>query len=69
MIRTLVVAIAVTMNASSAVKIDKIAYKGWPNCYRISNGEVDLVVTTDAAVDPEFLQTALRARDLTSSST
>jgi hypothetical protein len=47
MIRTLVLAIAVTMNASSAVKIDKIAYKGWPNCYRISNGEVDLVVTTD----------------------
>ncbi|MFZ0590600.1 MAG: hypothetical protein WAM39_08970 [Bryobacteraceae bacterium] len=34
-----------TMNA--AVKIDKTEYAGWPNCYRISNGEVELIVTTD----------------------
>lgn len=36
-----------TMSISAAVKIEKTEYKGWPNCYRISNGEVDLVVTTD----------------------
>lgn len=29
------------------MKIEKIAYRGWPNCYRLTNGEVDLVVTSD----------------------
>jgi hypothetical protein len=28
-------------------QICKTAYGGWPNCYRISNGEVELIVTTD----------------------
>jgi hypothetical protein len=32
---------------SAAVKIEKIPYDGWPNCYRITNGEVELIVTTD----------------------
>jgi hypothetical protein len=32
---------------SAAVKIEKTEYAGWPNCYRISNGEVELIVTTD----------------------
>ena len=27
--------------------MEKIDYKGWPNCYRLSNGVVDLIVTTD----------------------
>ena len=27
--------------------IDKIDYQGWPNSYRISNGEVELIVTGD----------------------
>jgi hypothetical protein len=35
------------MTVSAAVKVEKTEYKGWPNCYRISNGEVDLIVTTD----------------------
>lgn len=30
-----------------SVSIEKTAYAGWPNCYRISNGEVDLIVTGD----------------------
>src|SRR5579872_2040119 len=33
--------------ANAAITIDKVAYRGWPNCYRISNGEVELIVTTD----------------------
>jgi hypothetical protein len=33
--------------ASAAVKIEKTQYRGWPNCYRLSNGDVELVVTTD----------------------
>jgi hypothetical protein len=36
-----------TMLASAATKIDKTEYAGWPNCYRLSNGEVELIVTTD----------------------
>jgi hypothetical protein len=29
------------------VTIEKIPYGGWPNCYRLSNGSVELIVTTD----------------------
>jgi hypothetical protein len=29
------------------VQVEKIAYAGWPNCYRVSNGQVELIVTTD----------------------
>jgi hypothetical protein len=36
-----------TLTANAAVKVEKAEYKGWPNCYRVSNGEVELVVTTD----------------------
>ena len=36
-----------TMSAAAAVKIEKTEYKGWPNCYRITNGEVELIVTSD----------------------
>jgi hypothetical protein len=35
------------MTASAAVKIEKAAYQGWPNCYRVTNGEVELIVTSD----------------------
>lgn len=47
MLRTLASALALTMTLSAAVKIEKIAYKGWQNCYRMTNGEVELVVTGD----------------------
>ena len=40
-------ALTLTMSASAAVKIEKTAYDGWPNCYRLTNGEVELIVTTD----------------------
>src|SRR5690349_18877520 len=29
------------------VKIEKTQWGGWPNCYRVANGEVDLIVTGD----------------------
>ena len=35
------------VSAGAAVKIEKTSYKGWPNCYRITNGEVELIVTSD----------------------
>lgn len=42
------------MNASGAVKIEKIDYRGWHNSYRISNGTVELVVLTD--VGPRIIK-------------
>ncbi|HSB78388.1 MAG TPA: hypothetical protein VLM91_06355 [Candidatus Methylomirabilis sp.] len=34
--------------------VTKIAYRGWPNCYQVSNGLVELVVTTD--VGPRLIR-------------
>lgn len=36
------------------VKLEKIAFAGWKNCYRLSNGIVDLVLTTD--VGPRIIR-------------
>ena len=27
--------------------IEKVAYMGWPNCFRLSNGRIQLIITTD----------------------
>jgi hypothetical protein len=35
------------IDTAAAVIVEKTACKGWPNCYRIRNAEVELVVTTD----------------------
>lgn len=43
---------AINMNAS--VKVEKTEYKGWNNCYRISNGQIELVVTAD--VGPRIIR-------------
>ncbi|MFN3322826.1 MAG: hypothetical protein ACK5AZ_04960 [Bryobacteraceae bacterium] len=37
-------------------KIEKISYQGWPNCYRLANGEVELVVTGD--IGPRIMRYA-----------
>ena len=44
------------MDASAAVTITKSPYAGWPNCYRITNGEVELIVTSD--VGPRVIRYA-----------
>jgi hypothetical protein len=44
--------IGIALNA--AVSVDKAPYKGWPNSYRVSNGEVELVVTAD--VGPRIIR-------------
>lgn len=36
--------------------IEKIAWKGWENCYRLTNGEVELIVTAD--VGPRVMRYA-----------
>jgi len=33
--------------ASAEVKVEKVAYLNLPNCYRLSNGTVEVIVTTD----------------------
>jgi hypothetical protein len=48
--------LAATTLASAAVKVEKTAYDGWPNCYRITNGEVELIVTTD--IGPRIMRYA-----------
>jgi hypothetical protein len=52
--RILLLASAITMTTSAAVKIEKISYQGWPNCYRITNGEIEMVVTGD--VGPRIIR-------------
>jgi hypothetical protein len=42
-----VLSLMVTSHACADVKVEKIEYKGWRNCYRVSNGEVELIVTSD----------------------
>jgi hypothetical protein len=45
------------------VTMEKIAYGGWPNCYKMSNGTIDLVVTTD--VGPRIIRVGFEGeRDL-----
>lgn len=36
------------------VSVTKEPYRVWPNCYRISNGQIDLVITTD--VGPRIIR-------------
>ena len=36
-----------SMSLQAAVKIEKVSYRGWPNSYRMSNGEVELIVLSD----------------------
>jgi hypothetical protein len=52
--RILTLLLACCMMAQSAVKVEKTAYKGWANCYRVTNGEVELVVTSD--VGPRIIR-------------
>jgi hypothetical protein len=44
----------ITMRADAAVKVEKTEYKGWANCYWITNGEVELIVTGD--VGPRIIR-------------
>ena len=36
------------------LKCEKIAYKGWPNCLRLTNGKLEIVVATD--VGPRIIR-------------
>lgn len=45
---------ASTLVANAEVKVEKVDYKGWHKCYRVSNGEVELIVTGD--VGPRIIR-------------
>ena len=40
----------------AAVKIEKVSYQGWPNSYRITNGEVEVIITSD--IGPRIMRYA-----------
>jgi hypothetical protein len=46
--------LAATLLLHGQVKTEKVNYKGWPNSYRVSNGQVELVVTAD--VGPRIIR-------------
>ena len=43
------------------VTLDKVDYGGWPNCYRLANGVVELIVTTD--VGPRIIRFGFVAQE------
>ena len=45
--RRIAVFLIAAMSLQAAVKVEKVAYKGWANCYRVSNGEIEAIVTSD----------------------
>lgn len=40
-------ALFTALSLQAEVTISKTAWGGWPNCYRVTNGEVELIVTSD----------------------
>jgi len=57
-------AIALAVIASCArgeVKVEKVAYFNQPNCYRLSNGTAEVIVTTD--IGPRIIRYALAGGD------
>lgn len=57
MVRTallLVALITSNLTARASVRVEKTEYKGWSNCYRVTNGEVELIVTGD--VGPRIIR-------------
>ncbi len=47
MFRLLISLLVLAVSLNAAVKVEKVEYKGWKNCYRVSNGDVELIVTGD----------------------
>lgn len=41
-------------NMAATVKVEKTEYKGWKNCYRVNNDEIELIVTGD--VGPRIIR-------------
>jgi hypothetical protein len=52
----LVLMMVFSIAARAIVKVEKVEYKGWQNCYRVSNGTVEVIVTGD--VGPRIIRYA-----------
>jgi len=50
----LIAALLFGSNAAAGVKVEKTEFAGWKNCYRVSNGEIELIVTGD--VGPRIIR-------------
>src|SRR5882724_8571731 len=57
MFKTIAITLALSLSAMAAVKIEKTNFKGWPNSYRISNGEVEVIITSD--IGPRIMRYAV----------
>ena len=40
-------ALLTTVSAGELKMQEKVNYGGWPNCIRLTNGQVELIITTD----------------------
>jgi hypothetical protein len=56
MYKTIAIILALSLSAMAAVKIEKTNFKGWPNSHRISNGEVEVIITSD--IGPRIMRYA-----------
>src|SRR5580700_3687352 len=54
--KTIGLCLGFSLIAMAAVKIEKTDYQGWPNSYRISNGEVEIIITSD--IGPRIMRYA-----------
>src|SRR5438093_12913953 len=54
--RILLAFVVLSVALQAQVRVEKINYKGWPNNYRLSNGQVEAVVTGD--VGPRIIRFA-----------
>jgi len=42
-----ILAASMLAKTDAAIKVEKVEYQGWAHCYRVSNGEIEVVVTGD----------------------
>ncbi|MBI1387133.1 MAG: hypothetical protein GC154_01620 [bacterium] len=54
-------AIAIQATGAAEVNVEKTSFEGWNNCYRIANGNVELVACAD--IGPRVLHLSLKGRD------
>lgn len=59
-IMTLALAMSHAMPDHATVRVEKSEYKGWKNCYRVTNGEIEAIVTGD--VGPRIIRFAFPGR-------
>src|SRR5438067_8076621 len=48
------IALCCVLSVQAEVKVEKTEYAGWKNCYRVANGEIELIVTGD--VGPRIIR-------------